>query len=116
MRQFFFNDDENNGKADDFADFDMDDLEAQLSIVAMGMEQKSKILKAAMQICEKSFWWKWMSVDKKLTELTKVYSTLELLTNSEVNIEFNAFIDDFDEMDEDDDDSEDDIYHREDEE
>jgi hypothetical protein len=112
MRQFFFNGDEDPKSKNEFDFADTDDVEiiqAQVNLVAVDLNQK--LMELALRVCEKSFWWRWYSADKKIEVLTKVYGAIEEMTAIGIEIDFTGIIDedleDFDDLDDLDDDDDD---------
>ena len=89
MRRFHY--DENDDFQDDvdgfFADeidFDEndymgDEMMDEVSINFVSYDLNQRLLRAAIQICEKSVFWRFKSIDSKLEAITKVYLSLKTL-------------------------------------
>jgi hypothetical protein len=78
---FFNGDGDLNGN--DFGDFDDfiddDEIMQELQYEILSREANNRLLKTTIRMCEKSFWWRFYSVDKKIEHIEKVYNKLRKL-------------------------------------
>lgn len=78
----FFNEDGdlNDNDFNDFDDFDIDDeIMQELHYEILNREANNRLLKTTLRLCEKSFWWRFYSVDQKIEYIEKVYAKLKKL-------------------------------------
>lgn len=64
-------------------DFDQDMVLPLKSLEHFKQEVKNSILSMAINICQQSWWWRWKSTKKKLSEISHVYFKLRQLTQDD---------------------------------
>lgn len=89
MRRFHYDDnddfqDDVDGFFAEEIDFDEndyigDELMEAASINFVSYDLNQRLLRAAIQVCEKSVFWRFKSVDSKLRKITKMYLTMKTL-------------------------------------
>lgn len=92
MRYYSNDDDDERENLDDFFEEDFDRLQEeyqdileeeqinrQMEYDFVDRDLNHKTLRVAIRICEKSFWWKFLSIKTKLNIIQETYSSLRYL-------------------------------------